>query len=133
MIEVQLSFMTSVVIEHVTECHDWSYSVTYLVTTQIINSIRWLGLISFSLWFGMISSSLLIQPNQGFSFTRFNHFDSDFIPFTLFMEDGERHSQSHSGEYYWLVPDLTLSTLGRYITIFPVAVVMLTLPVHKPL
>ena len=44
------------------------------------------------------------------------------------MEGGERRSQSHSGEYYWLGPDLTQNTRGRYIHIFMVEVVMLTPP-----
>ena len=48
------------------------------------------------------------------------------------MEGGERRSQSHSGEYYWLGPDLTQNIWVRYIPIFPVVVVMLTLPGHKP-
>ena len=37
------------------------------------------------------------------------------------MEDGERRSQSNSGEYYWLGPELTQNTRGRYIPIFPAA------------
>ena len=49
------------------------------------------------------------------------------------MEGGERNFQSHSVEYYWLGPDLTQNTQGRYILILPVVVVMLTLPGHKSL
>ena len=35
MIEVKLSVMPSVVIEHVTECQERSCSVTYLIMTQL--------------------------------------------------------------------------------------------------
>ena len=44
------------------------------------------------------------------------------------MEGGGRRSQSHSREYDWLGPYLTQNTLGRYIPIFPVAVIVLTPP-----
>ena len=42
------------------------------------------------------------------------------------MEDDERRPQSLSGEYAWLGPYLTRNTRGRYIHIFPEAIVMLT-------
>ena len=42
------------------------------------------------------------------------------------MEGGERHSQSHSIEYDWLVPDLTRNTLVRYIPIFLLVLIHLT-------
>ena len=42
------------------------------------------------------------------------------------MEGGERLSQSHFGEYYWLGPDPTQNTGGKYIPIFLVAVIILT-------
>ena len=32
------------------------------------------------------------------------------------MGGGERRSQSYSGEYYWLVPDLTQNKQGRYMS-----------------
>ena len=51
------------------------------------------------------------------------------------MEDGEQISQSHSVEYDWLDPDLTLNTRGRYIFIF---LVILIIPfvlqsIYKPI
>ena len=36
--------------------------------------------------------------------------ESDVFPFTFPVEDGEIRSQSHSEEYYWLVPDHTQNT-----------------------
>ena len=34
------------------------------------------------------------------------------------MEDGKRRSQSHSGEYDWLGPELMRNKQGGYILIF---------------
>ena len=39
------------------------------------------------------------------------------------MEDGERISQSDSGEHDWLGPDLTRNIQGRYILILPVVLI----------
>ena len=36
------------------------------------------------------------------------------------MEDGKVRPQSHSGEYDWLVPELTRNTRGRHIPVLPV-------------
>ena len=47
------------------------------------------------------------------------------------MEGGEIHSQSQSGEYNWLDPDLTRNTGLLLILILLVVVVMLTLPGHN--
>ena len=55
----------------------------------------------------------------------FNYTGSDVLAFTLCVEDGERRSQSHSVEYYWLVPDPKI-TLMRYILIFLVVLITLT-------
>ena len=49
------------------------------------------------------------------------------------MKGVERRSQLYSRECDWLGPDLTRNTQGRYIPIFPVAAVMLTLPGHNTL
>ena len=57
----------------------------------------------------------------------FNYFDSDVIAFTFQVEDVERRPQQHYGEYYWLGPELTLYTQGRYILIFLVVLINLTL------
>ena len=57
-----------------------------------------------------------------------NHFDYTLLSFTQPVEDDEGHSQSHSSDYDWLGPELTQNIRGRYIPIFPLAIVMLTSP-----
>ena len=54
-----------------------------------------------------------------------NYLDSNVIPFTFRVKDGERHPQLHSGEYYWLGPDLTRNTRRRCILIFPAFLITL--------
>ena len=49
----------------------------------------------------------------------FEYLDFDVIPFTLRVEDYERHSKPYLGKYAWLGPDLTQNTRGRYIPILP--------------
>ena len=39
------------------------------------------------------------------------------------MENGERRSQSHSREYYWLGPDILRNTRGQYILVLLVALI----------
>ena len=65
---------------------------------------------------------------MSYTLNRFNLFDSDVLPFTFNVEDGEIRSQSHSREYYWLGPYLTQNTQGLYIPLLPVEVDMLTPP-----
>ena len=43
----------------------------------------------------------------------FNYLDSNVIPFTFHLEDGERRSQSCSDEHDWFSPDLTQNNQGR--------------------
>ena len=49
----------------------------------------------------------------------FNYLDSDVLPFSFRVEDGERRSQPYSREYDWLGPDLTLNTQGPYTLVLP--------------
>ena len=49
----------------------------------------------------------------------FLYIDSNVLPFALRMEYGERHSQSHSGEYGWLGPYPTWNTQGRLYPYIP--------------
>ena len=42
----------------------------------------------------------------------------------IHLEDGERHPQPYSGEYYWLGPDLTQNTRGRCILILSVFLII---------
>ena len=37
----------------------------------------------------------------------FNYLESDALPFTFHLEDGERRSKSCSDEHHWFIPDLT--------------------------
>ena len=132
MSELRLSFIPSVVIEHVTECHYLSCSITYL----IMNPVNYFYLLNQSNHFQsfelVISFSILNRLNsfqlfESISLTWFNFFDSDVIHFNFCMEDGQKRSQSHSVEYDWLGPELMLDTRGRYIPIFPVALITPTL------
>ena len=56
--------------------------------------------------------------------TWYNYFDSGVLPFNFRVEYGERCSQSHSGEYDWLVPYPTRNIQGRYIPIFLVVMII---------
>ena len=114
MIELWLSVMPSVVIEHLTKCHDL---ISWL---NLINTIPWLGLISSILWFNLISSILWYYLIKSYLLIWFNYFDWKFYSLHLPVEDGEIFSQLHSGKCYWLVLDLTRNTPGHYILILPV-------------
>ena len=124
-IELRLSVMASVVIEHLTEGHDW-ISLLYL-----INTIPWLELISSIILFDLSSSILWSNLIKSYLFIRFNYFDSKISSLHLPMEGGEICSKPHPGEYYWSGSDLTQNTRGQYIPLLLVAVVILTPPEQK--
>ena len=44
----------------------------------------------------------------------FNCLNSDVLPFTFHVEDGERRSQLCSDEHAWFIPDLTQNTQGQW-------------------
>ena len=114
-------------------CDGVSQYVMFNTITLCINSIIFLH------WFNLIRSSLVTQSNW-FLLTRlhwvhyydsiqlisiwrlkktefhspfritFNSLDSNVIPFTFHLEDGEIRSQSCSDEHDWFSPDLTWNT-----------------------
>ena len=43
----------------------------------------------------------------------FNYLDSGVLPFTFYLEYGERRSQYCSDGHDWFSPDLTLNILGQ--------------------
>ena len=98
----------------------------------MINPNFWPDRISSSHLIGIIIFSIFIRLNQvwyldSIYLTWFDYFESDFLPFTFRVEDGERFSQSNSGEYYFLGQYPTLNTRGRYIPIYPVVIISPTL------
>ena len=116
----QLSVLPSVIIGHLAIYHNWT---SWL---GLIDPIIWLDLnisiilfdsILFILWSDLISIISLFWLNC---------FYWNCYSLHLPVEGGERHPQSHSGEYDWLGPDLMWNTQGWYIYIFLVAVVMVT-------
>ena len=131
-IEILLSVMSSVVIEHVTKCHkSWQL---VRCSTNIHDWISRLDLINPFIRLDWISSILifdLIWLNSVlfFDFIWFLWLNCSYL--RLLLEGCERRIQEHYIEYYWLGPELTQNTWGQYIPIFPVGVSMLTPPGHK--
>ena len=135
MIELWSSVIPYVVIEHVTKFHELCHLFRCSIMTHdwmswpiSINPIPCFDLIRYILWFGLIISSLWSDLINSYYFIQFYLFDKKCSFLHLPMEGGERHSQSHSGEYYCLLPNLTWNTQGCYIPIFPVAVFIITPP-----
>ena len=78
-IELQLSVMPYVVIEHVINCHESWHLVKcsimnhdWISLNDLINPIPWLKLISYILWFDLISSSIWSNLIQYYFLIRFN-------------------------------------------------------------
>ena len=123
-------------------CSDWTcnwvsrkvmFNLIHLCLDSII-FIYWLDLIRSSLMtqsnfflieLTSLGSVLRIDPiifhldNSTNWFTLsipypFNYLDSDVIPFTLNMEDGERRSQWCSDEHDWFSPDLVQNNWGQW-------------------
>ena len=79
MIELRLSVIISVVIEHMTKCH---------------NLISWLGFIDPIPWFALISSILWSDLIDSYFLIQFSYFESDFLPFTFLwkvVKDAPNH------------------------------------------
>ena len=127
MIELQLSAIPSVVIEHINKCYDWIWWI------YLINPIPWFDLISSILWFDLISSILWSNLIQSDLLIWFNYFYLTIIPFTSLCKLVKDASNHIPEEYDWLGPDLTQNTKEWYNPIFSVAVLTLTPRVHKPL
>ena len=122
-----LFVMSYVVIEHVTECHDWSWSITYLNTTRL-NQFHMFTWPNYFQSFDLIQlvSVFWIYLIKSYYLNWFNYFDFDVLHSIFRMEDGERRSQSYYREYDWLGPYPTHNTQGRYTTILPVVLITTT-------
>ena len=99
---------------------------------NLFNTIHWIKIISSSTWFNLLSCSHWWSLIKTYSLTQSNCFELTQLLWLgcyylqLFMEGGERRSQSHSGEYYWLGSDLIQNKGGWYIPIFPVFLITIT-------
>ena len=89
MIELLLSVMSYVVIEHVSKCHKPWQLVRCSIMNQywiswinLINPIYWLYLIISIIWFDLNISSLWSELIKSYFLILFNYFDSTVIPFT---------------------------------------------------
>ena len=82
MIEVQLSVIMYVLIEHLTKCHNW---ISWL---ELINPITWFKLISYIILFDLISYILWSDLIKSYLLVRYDYFDSGCSSCNLPMEGG---------------------------------------------
>ena len=76
MIDLLLSVMAFVVIEHVTKCHYWIQWI------DLIDTIPWFDLISSILWFDLISSVLWYDLIKPYLLILFNYFNPLVVTLT---------------------------------------------------
>ena len=90
MIELRLSVIPYVVIDHMIKCHNW------ILWLNLINSIPWFYLIGSTIWFKLISSIFWSDLIKSYFLGRFNYFDSNCYFLHLPVEYGELRSQLYS-------------------------------------